>query len=461
MLALVFSLTLLATGARAGDHILYDFAGTPDGATAADTLVADTYGNLYGTTVDGGAYGYGTVYVMCAPLPSTSLDILPCVAGSATWTENVLYSFKGVAGSDGANPYGTLIFNGLYAARAFTLYGTTYYGGVSATGTVCTTSPNTGCGTVFELCAPLTSGGCGPTSGGWSEKVLHAFAGGTDGAYPYGGVISDKTSDLYGTTVYGGHLGTCLIGTVNAYCGTAFRVKPNSTFSTWTETIMHKFKGGVDGANPYAALCCNTISSNPFFYGTTLRGGTPTGGGPGNAGVVFKLQNVAGYPETILYDFCNLLGCPDGGHPYANVIFDASSNMYGTTAYFGNYAHGTAYKLTPPAYTAETVLYSFCMLGVGCPDGATPLAGLTLDSANNLYGTTDLGGVGNGEVFQLPFPAYTPAAPLQAFTGGLGDGGNPWGGVIFDPAILAGTLYGATTADGSVCITCGVVYSVP
>jgi len=143
------------------------------------------------------------------------------------------------------------------------------------------------------------------------------------------------------------------------------------------------------------------------------------------------------------------------------VIFDASSNMYGTTAYFGNYAHGTAYKLTPPAYTAETVLYSFCMLGVGCPDGATPLAGLTLDSANNLYGTTDLGGVGNGEVFQLPFPAYTPAAPLQAFTGGLGDGGNPWGGVIFDPAILAGTLYGATTADGSVCITCGVVYSVP
>ncbi len=458
VLALVFSLALLATSASAGDHVLYNFAGTPDGATSADTLVADTFGNLYGTTVDGGAFGYGSVYVMCAP-GAAAPDILPCLPGSAGWTENVLYSFKGVPGSDGASPYGTLIFNSLYAGRAFTLYGTTYYGGVSSTGTVC--NGNTGCGTVFELCAPHTSGGCGPVSGGWAETVLHAFTGGKDGAYPYGGVITDKASDLYGTTVYGGGLGTCLIGTVKWYCGTAFRLKPNTTFSTWTETIMHRFKGGVDGANPYAALCCNTIFSNAFFYGTTLRGGVASGGGAGNSGIVFKLQNVAGYPETILYDFCNLLGCPDGAHPYANVIFDANSNMYGTTAYGGGYAHGTAYEMPGPAYATENVLYNFCTGGFGCPDGATPYAGLTLDSANNLYGTTDLGGVGNGEVFQLPFPAYTPAATLQAFTGSPADGGNPWGGVIFDPTILPGTLFGATTADGSVCVTCGVVYSVP
>ena len=302
-----------------------------------------------------------------------------------------------------------------------------------------------------------SGGGCGPASG-WSETVLHAFAGGTDGAYPYAGVITDKANYLYGTTVYGGHMGTCLIGTLNAYCGTAFKLTHNSTFGVWTEVIMHKFKGGADGANPYAALCCNTIFANPFFYGTTLRGGVATGGGAGNSGVVFKLPYAAPYTEAILYNFCNLLGCPDGAHPYANVIFDANSNMYGTTAYGGVYAHGTAYEMPTP-YVAENVLYNFCTGGFGCPDGATPLAGLTLDSANNLYGTTDLGGVGNGEVFQLPFPAYAPVNPLQAFTGGLSDGGNPWGGVIFDPTILPGTLYGATTADGS--SGDGVVYSVP
>lgn len=454
VLALVFSLTLMATGARAGDHILDNFLGTPDGAQSADTLVADTFGNLYGTTMDGGVYGYGSVYVMCAPFVAAP-DILPCIPGSAVWTENVLYSFKGVTGSDGAKPIGTLIFGGNYAGRAFTLYGTTYNGGVSSTGTVC--NGNTGCGTVFELCAPHGSGGCGPASG-WSETVLHAFAGGTDGAYPYAGVITDKANYLYGTTVYGGHMGTCLIGTLNAYCGTAFKLTHNSTFGVWTEVIMHKFKGGADGANPYAALCCNTIFANPFFYGTTLRGGVATGGGAGNSGVVFKLPYAAPYTEAILYNFCNLLGCPDGAHPYANVIFDANSNMYGTTAYGGVYAHGTAYEMPGP-YVAENVLYNFCTGGFGCPDGATPLAGLTLDSANNLYGTTDLGGVGNGEVFQLPFPAYAPVNPLQAFTGGLSDGGNPWGGVIFDPTILPGTLYGATTADGS--SGDGVVYSVP
>ncbi len=454
VLALVFSLTLLATGARAGDTILWNFAGTPDGAQGADALVADKYGNLYGTTMNGGVYGYGTVYVMCAPLPSTSLDVPPCTPGSAVWTEFVLYSFKGVGGLDGATPIGTLIFNGNYAGRAFTLYGTTYYGGVATTGLVCGNSANPGCGTVFELCAPASVGGCG--GAGWTETVLHVFTGGKDGAYPYAGVINDKANTLYGTTVYGGALGACLIGTANWYCGTAFKLAHNATFTTWTETIMHRFKGGADGANPYGALCCNSIFAIPYFYGTTLRGGVPTGGGTGNAGIVYKLKN-SPFTETILYDFCNFLGCPDGGNPYANVIFDANANMYGTTAYGGLYAHGTAFEMPFP-YAIETVLYPFCTLAL-CADGATPLAGLTLDSTNNLYGTTEFGAAGFGEVFRLPFPAYTPLATLQAFGGGLGDGANPWGGVIFDPAISPFELYGATTQAGA--FSDGVVYSVP
>lgn len=457
VLALVFSLTLLATGARAADTILWNFAGTPDGAQGADSLVADKYGNLYGTTMNGGAFGYGTVYVMCAPLPSTSLDVPPCTPGSTSWTEFVLYSFKGVGGLDGATPIGTLIMNTNYAGRAFTLYGTTYYGGVATTGLVCGNSANPGCGTVFELCAPSSVGGCSSSASSWTETVLHVFTGGKDGAYPYAGVINDKANTLYGTTVYGGALGTCLIGTTNWYCGTAFKLAHNAAFTTWPETIMHRFKGGADGANPYAALCCNSIFAIPYFYGTTLRGGVPTGGGTGNAGIVYKLKN-SPFTETILYDFCNFLGCPDGGNPYANVIFDGSANMYGTTAYGGAWARGTVFEMPGPAYATEGVLYSFCTVAL-CADGATPLAGLTLDSANNLYGTTDFGAAGFGGVFRLPFPAYTPLTNLQSFAGGLGDGANPWGGVIFDPVISATELYGATTQAGA--LSDGVVYSVP
>ena len=424
-ITLIFSLVLFTCIANAADTILHDFLGTPDGAQGSDTLVADTYGNLYGTTVDGGAFGLGTVYVMCAPLPTTSLDILPCVSGSSVWTEFVLYSFKG-APIDGANPYGTLIFGGNYAGRGFTLYGTTYYGGIPSSGVTC--NGNTGCGTVFQLCAPSTSGGCG-TPGGWVETVLHSFTGLKDGAFPYGGVIADKANELYGTTVYGGGLGTCLIGTVNDYCGTAFKLTHNAAWTAWPETIMHRFKGGADGANPYGALCCNTIFGITYFYGTTLRGGAPLYGGSGNAGVVYRLKNAAGYAETILYPFCSYLGCPDGGNPFDNVIFDANANMYGTTAYGGAFGNGTAFTMPFP-YATESVLYNFCSLG-GCADGSKPIAGLTLDSANNLFGTTDGGGVGFGTVFVLPAPAHTTLVTLQSLAGGLADGANPIGGVIF------------------------------
>ncbi len=104
----------------------------------------------------------------------------------------MLYSFKGLTSTDGANPYSTLVFNGLYAGRAFTLYGTTYNGGnpqtCPANGVV------QGCGTVFELCAPSNYGGCGGVNT-WKEKVLYRFLGGKDGAHPFAGLITDKASD--------------------------------------------------------------------------------------------------------------------------------------------------------------------------------------------------------------------------------------------------------------------------
>src|SRR5208337_2173715 len=266
--AAVFAATLVSAGsAWAGETVLYNFALPPDGNNSYSTPISDQYGNLYGTSSQGGAHGYGTVWVLCV---LGSVGLPPCNT-APPMTEFVLYSFKGLAPNDGANPYSTLVFNGLYAGRAFTLYGTTYNGGnphsCSANGAL------VGCGTVFELCAPSNYGGCGGVNA-WKEHVLYRFLGGKDGAHPFAGLITDKASDLFGTTVYGGGMGTCIpSGSANQFCGTVFKLKGQSPW-TFPKTILHRFKGGTtDGANPYAALCCNTIYAIPFLYGTALNDG--------------------------------------------------------------------------------------------------------------------------------------------------------------------------------------------
>ena len=449
--SLLFALCAVVLGLASkawGDTVLYNFAGpTGDGAYAIGTPIHDKYGNLYGTTDQGGLYGYGTVFVLCAP-GAASPDLYPCTTSLASWTEFVLYNFKGPSsGGDGANPRGTLVFNGLYAGRSFTLYGTTYNGGnpntCSANGT------KQGCGTVFELCAPSNFGGCGGVNV-WKEKVLHRFLGGTDGALPFGGLISDKASDVFGTTVYGGHLGTCKIGSVNNYCGTVFKLKGQSPW-TFPETILHRFKGSPDGANPYATLCCNTIYAIPYLYGTTVNGGTS------NLGAVFKVKNSGAFPTTVLYNFS---GTPDGANPYGDVIFDASGNLYSTTSAGGANSMGTVFELLSPSLTTESVLYSFCPIS-GCADGATPYAGLTFDTAGNLYGTTYSGGTGCGgtcgTVFEL-VPSWTESV-LWSFTGGATDGSSPFAGVTFDTPISPSNLYGATRFSGT--SSFGVIYSVP
>src|SRR5208282_5235117 len=105
------------------------FNVAPDSENSFSTLVSDKFGNLYGTAAEGGASGFGTVFVLCAP---ASVAPIPCNTPHGPFQEFVLYSFTGPGFGDGANPYSTLIFGGNYAGRAFTLYGTTYNGGVFA-----------------------------------------------------------------------------------------------------------------------------------------------------------------------------------------------------------------------------------------------------------------------------------------------------------------------------------------
>ena len=145
--------------------VLYAFRGSPDAGFPYGALATDGAGNLYGTSYYDGAYDFGAVY-----------ELSP--ARNASWTEKVLYSFKG--GSDGSGPISNVVFD-----PAGNLYGTTSEGGGVH-----------GSGAIFEL---------SPGSGGaFTETIVHRFAGPPDAAFPYNGMASDHNGHFFGTTVHGG-----------------------------------------------------------------------------------------------------------------------------------------------------------------------------------------------------------------------------------------------------------------
>jgi uncharacterized repeat protein (TIGR03803 family) len=193
-----------------------------------------------------------------------------------------------------------------------------------------------------------------PASQTYSEVVLYSFSGGSDGGYPYSGLILDRAGNLYGTTGYGGEL-KCNKG---QGCGTVFKVDLNGN-----ETVLHKFTGTRDGAYPYTGLIRDTAGN---FYGTTEGGGTY-----GN-GTVFKLEPSG--RETLLYSFT---GGADGAVASSGLTMDSGGNLYGTTFSGGTYKFGNVFKLAPGGQL--TVLYSF----TGGTDGSGPTTGLVMDSVGN------------------------------------------------------------------------------
>ena len=154
-----------------------------------------------------------------------------------------------------------------------------------------------------------------------------------------------------------------------------------------TETVLHNFTGGSDGANPGFSLISDHAGN---FYSTTSYGGAF------GAGTVFELSPNGGggsWNETVLYSFT---GGADGSNPYGPVLFDSVGNLYGTTENGGAAGGGTVFKLTPSGTGwTEAVLYSFSC----CNGGVLPVNRLIMDPAGNLYGTTAPGYV--GVVFEL------------------------------------------------------------
>jgi len=316
----------------------------------------------------------------------------------------VLYRFTG--GTDGSQPFAGLILD-----TSGNLYGTTPQGGAF------------GNGVVFKLTKN--------SDGSWTESVLHAFAGGTDGATPYAEVTFDTSGNLYGTTQYGGA----------SSAGTVFQLAPNSD-GTWTERVLYSFTGGSDGANPFSGVI---FDGGGNLYGTTYYGGAS------GAGVVYKLTpNSDGtWIERVLHTFTGGL---DGMIPSGTLVFDPMGRLYGV-AQGVNGDYGNVFKLTLGANGkwSDQVLYVF----QGDQDGAYPVGGVVLDTAGNLYGTTNAGfntRGGAGQLFKLvrgmwPKYAYLFGGPPQ-------DGGNSTAPVVFD---AAGNLYG-TAYDGWGIGCCGVVF---
>lgn len=268
-----------------------------------------------------------------------------------------------------------------------------------------------GYGTVFAL-----------NSRTGDERVIYSFCAQpncVDGKFPAAGAI-DVNGTLYGTTYYGGSKGDGVVFAIDARTG--------------AESVLYTFCGRrncTDGANPAAGL----VNVNGILYGTTNSGGTNCTGA-GGCGVAFAIDPKTG-TETVLHSFGN---GTDAIFADASLI-DVEGVLFGTSLGGGAYGVGTVYELDPNT-GAETVLYSFCTQ-TDCPDGESPNASL-IAANGTLYGTTEFGGAyGDGTVFALD-PGTLAETVVHSFGNGA-DGFDP------DASLISakGTLYGTTVTGGS------------
>ena len=410
--SLVFALIvvlLLSLAASASSYrVMFSFA--PTGANPSSGLVTDAAGNAYGTTSGGGFNGAGTVYEL-----------------SPTTGYHLLYEFNQL---DGWQPQGNLVFD-----SAGNLYGTTFHGGPKNS-TLC---GRLGCGLVFKL-SPPTQGNK------WTETILHYFcsqANCADGSNPAAGLILDGVGNLYGTTEAGGFSSNC--------CGTVFEMSVGQ--SGWTENVLYSFGFPNDASGPEGGLIFDDSGN---LYSTTAGGG-----GIGN-GTVFELSASGGtWSETILYAFGS--GCAS---PRAGVAFDSAGNIFGTTdGGSGSLASGCVFELIPDGVGGwnETVIHAF----KGGTDGANPMAEVVFDPSGNLYGTTIYGGtpqacdlngsfVGCGTVFEFAPQGNGQWTESVFRFAPSGEGGYwPTSPVTLDSF---GNIYGVSTSGGR--LSSGVMFRI-
>jgi uncharacterized repeat protein (TIGR03803 family) len=375
---------------------LYSFTGGNDGRTPTAGLLADGNGNFYGTTPNGGGDGCGAVYELSHT--------------RGVWRETVLYSFT--CGSDGEHPIGGLVLDqtgNLYGATSG--YSTVNYGNAfelvrqedgswslkvlysfsggsdgrypaagltwDQSGNLYGTTTNTGLVTLRGLVFQLR-----PSGGSWKERVLHRFAGGSDGDTPSSTLTFDSAGNMYGTTLYGGGRGY----------GTIFQLNPQQNGS-WKYRVIHRFRG-TDGDYPVASVI---LDAKGNLYGTA------SGGGPQGSGAVFELirGQKGSWTEKSLHNFG--LNPLSGIGPQSGLLFDTSGNLWGTTLGGGNLGCkggcGVVFELTPNSHDTwkESVMHTFVDEPSSYPAGT-----LISDPMGNLYGTTEGDGTFTfGSIYEL------------------------------------------------------------
>jgi len=316
--------TVFRAGAN-GSHVTLFSFNNNNGSAPFAGVIQGRDGNLYGMTSQGGAYGDGVVFKL---------------SGGGTIT--TLAAFNG---NNGLFPVA-----GLVQASDGNFYGTTLQGGAY------------GYGTVFRM------------TGGGILTTLVSFNN-TDGAFPSCALVQGADGSLYGTTENGG---------TNGGAGTVFKMTLSGAF-----TSLYSFTGGNDGGVPVPGVVQATDGN---FYGNTLQGGRN-----GGFGTVFQIT-----PSGTLTTLYSFAGAGDGDTPWGGLMLSRDGNLYGTTQGGGAYGFGTVFRMAPNGPLSKLVDFDSY-------NGSYPSAALIQANDNSLFGTTEAGGSLNfGTLFRLIFNA-----PLQ------------------------------------------------
>jgi len=271
---------------------LFGFTGAADGGNPSAGVIRDGAGNLYGTTLTGGAGS-----VACS-LPNGCGVVFKL---SPSGKETVLHAFTN--GADGGSTA-----SGVTRDPAGNLNGTAPQGGAANNGVV------------YKL----------DTAGNYT--VLYSFTGGSDGGSPNGAVILDAAGNLYGTAPQGGIVtGPCQSSNG---CGVVYKLDPAGH-----QTVLYTFTGGADGSQPYGGVLRDSAGN---LYGNTYAGGAGKGGL--GCGVVYKLDAAGNY--SVLYTLTSG-GANDGCSPGFGLLGDAVGNLFGTTHAGGTRNTGVVFKIAP------------------------------------------------------------------------------------------------------------------
>jgi hypothetical protein len=267
-------------------------ANCADGAGPKAGLIADANGNLFGTTLYGGAdtgpngLGGGTVFEIAK------------TAGGYASTPTILYSFCALANcADGSNPQASL-----RADANGNLFGTTSQGGLHA-------SNNGGSaygGTVFEIAKTADGYASTPTT----LYSFCALANCADGSNPQASLLADANGNLFGTTAGGGGYS----GLEDSQGGTVFKIGKIAGGYASTPNVVSfcAMPGHCPGGEiPEAGLIAD---ANGNLFGTAIEGGAYDEFS-GGAGTVFESPNSGFVSDAPFASLSAVLRITGGQHP--------------------------------------------------------------------------------------------------------------------------------------------------